>query len=498
MNNAGFPSDKAGWQKAYCLEGMDMALTPTVKDIEQFVKRPDTLLTIGENASVTEAAGKMADNHVGCLLVFDSHGRFTGVLSERDMLVKVCRTMLLPNKVHVCDIMTRDTISCTMDTPVTKVEQLMDEFKIRHIPVVENGVPVSMVSSRDIIAYQLRTSKAMKTAAEQLAMLSTGLKSLDFEDVAALAVNEVPKSFGTERAVLYFPQRDSASAIIYRKGCPLTEAALLEQSQTKLVSPEMRIVCTGVCRQCGTLGGQSPRLVIPFSIYEQDDENGTRSPAGRGFLCMCGLKPLSAESEKLQLYKAALLQEVLNVNLTNAKLYQDYQQARHDSETDVLTGAATRRALDKVLNAEFARAVRYNHKFSVAIVDLDKFKQINDTAGHAAGDRTLQLLARFMLRNARASDTIARYGGDEFVMLMPETSISDATEMLERLRRDVEGLLIPNVHPITISCGIAEWLGTPDDTVEDILKRADSALYEAKRNGRNQVIADQTPADAKT
>jgi diguanylate cyclase (GGDEF)-like protein len=498
MNDANFPSDKADWQKTYCMESVNMAIAPTVRDIEQFVKRPDKLLTIRENANITEAAKKMADNHVGCLLVFDSNDKFAGVLTERDMLAKICTTMLLPNKVLVNDIMTRDAISCTMDTPVTKVEQLMDEFKIRHIPIVENGSPVAMVSSRDIIAYQLRTNKAMKTAAEQLAMLSTGLKSLDFEDVAALAVNEVPKSFGTERAVLYFPQRGSSSVIIYRRGCPLSEESLLEQSQTKLVSPEMQIVCSNVCRQCEKLGGQSPRLVIPFSIYEQDDENGTRSPAGRGFLCMCGLKPLSAESEKLQLYKAALLQEVLNVNLTNAKLYQDYQQARHDSETDVLTGAATRRALDKVLKAEFARAVRYNHKFSVAIVDLDNFKKINDTAGHATGDRVLQLLARFMLRNARTSDTIARYGGDEFVMLMPETSLSDAVEMLERLRHDVENLLIPNVHPITISCGIAEWLGSPDDTVEDMLKRADSALYEAKRSGRNQVIADQSHADAKT
>ena len=496
MNNVNLTSDKADWQKTYSLEGVNMAMQPTVRDIEQFIKRSDKLLIIEESAAVTEAAKKMTDNQVGCLLVFDSQGKFSGILSERDMLAKVCNTMMLPNKVFVRDIMTRDTISCTMDTPITKVEQLMDEYKIRHIPVIENGAPVSMVSSRDIIAYQLRTSKAMKTAAEQLAMLSTGLKSLDFEDVAALAVNEVPKSFSTGRAVLYFPQKNSSSAIIYRKNCPLTEAGLLELSRTKLVSPEVQIVCDKTCPQCEKLGGQLPRLIIPLSIYEQDEENNADCPAGRGFLCMCGLKPFSPESEKLQLYKASLLQEVLNVNLTNARLYQDYQQARHDSETDVLTGTASRRVLDKVLNAEYARAIRYNHNFSIAIVDLDKFKEINDTAGHAAGDRALQLLARFMLRNARVTDTVARYGGDEFVMLMPETNITDATDMLERLRHEVETLLMPNTHPITISCGIAEWLGSTDDTVEDILKRADAALYQAKHNGRNRVVASQTPANA--
>jgi len=177
-------------------------LTPIVKDIEQVAQQPGKLLTINENATVDEAAKKMTDNQIGCLVVFDAQDNFAGVLTERDMLAKILASSLPPDKVLVKHIMTTKAISCTIDTPIATIEQLMAEHKIRHVPIVEDGVPIGMVSSRDIIAYQLLSNKAMKNAAEQLAMLPAGLKSLDFDDVIALAINEVPKSFDADRAVL--------------------------------------------------------------------------------------------------------------------------------------------------------------------------------------------------------------------------------------------------------------------------------------------------------
>src|SRR4030043_128444 len=161
----------------------------------------------------------MSANQVGCLVVLDANNKFAGVVSERDVLAKVVTKSLSPDKLFVRDIMTTDVISCIMDTPITKIEQLMTENKIRHIPIVEDGVPIGMVSSRDLIDYQLGSNKAMKNAAEQLAMLPTALKSLDFEDVVALAVNEVPKSFGADNAVFCLA-REALPPLIYRKGCP--------------------------------------------------------------------------------------------------------------------------------------------------------------------------------------------------------------------------------------------------------------------------------------
>lgn len=476
-------------------------LIPTVKDIEQVVKQRGKLLAIGENATATEAAKKMTDNQVGCLVVFDTQDKFAGVLTERDMLAKILAMSLPPDKVLVKHIMTTEAISCSMDMTIANVEQLMAEYKIRHVPIVEDGVPIGMVSSRDVIAYQLRSNKAMKGAAEQLAMLPTGLKSLDFDDVIALAINEVPKSFGTDRAVLYFAQEGPSAPVIYRKGCPLSQEKLLDPEKIKRLSESGQILsgenCNEVCDDCKTPDGRTSRLIIPLSIQEQFNDRDGSTISRCGFLCMCRLHPSSIGPKELRLYKASLLQEVLNANLTSAKLYQNYQKARRDSEIDPLTGVGTRRVLDHFLKVEYSRALRYNHSFSIAIVDVDNFKEINDTAGHAAGDRMLRKVAKIMRNSVRMTDIIiARYGGDEFVLLMPETKLNKATVLLERLRRQVKTISIPKVRSATISCGVAEWSGSDAETAENILQRADTALYEAKRAGRNRVITSQ-PAENK-
>ena len=471
-------------------------LIPTVKDIEQVVKQPGILLAIEENATAAQAAKKMTDNQVGCLVVFDEQDKFAGILTERDMLAKILTRSLPPDKVLVKHIMTTEAISCTIDTPIATVEQLMAEHKIRHIPIVEDNIPVGMVSSRDVIAYQLRSNKAMKDAAEQLAMLPAGLKSLDFDDVIALAINKVPRSFDAERAVLCFAQKRSCPPMIYRKGCPLSEEKLPNPEKMKELSENGQIICgetfSEACNDCKNSNDQTFRLIIPLSIQEQTDDRDDALTIRYGFLCMCRLNPSSVGSEELRLYKASLLQEVLNANLTNAKLYQNYQEARRDSEIDPLTGVGTRRVLDQVLKVEYSRALRYEHSFSIAIVDVDNFKEINDTAGHAAGDRMLQKLAKIMRNNVRMTDIIiARYGGDEFVLLMPETKMNEAIVLLERLRRQVKTISIAGASSVTISCGVAEWSGSPEESGENILQRADTALYEAKRAGRNCVMISQ-------
>ncbi len=469
----------------------------TVKNIEQAIEHL-SLLTVKESDTVAHAAQKMTENQVGCLIVLDAQDKFAGIVTERDMLAKVMTKALSPESLLVRDIMTTDVVSCTMDTPAVKVEQLMAEHKIRHVPIVENGVPIGMVSSRDIIAHQLSSNEAMRSAAEQLAMLPTGLKSLEFEDVVALAINEVPKSFNADRAILCFMQKDSPTPVIYRRGFPPTKGILLCQEKLRLLSVGGRIVfgescneiCCEICNQYGVADCKRTGLVIPINICDQSNGNAGSGETTQGFLCMCWRDIDAAGPEELLLYKASLVRDVLSVNLTNAKLYQNYEEARRDSETDPLTGLGTRRVLERVLKAECARAARYNCCFSIAIVDVDNFKQINDTAGHVAGDNVLRLLAKTMQNNVRTTDVvIARYGGDEFVLLMLETKLSGAKVLLERLRRHVKTISLPKVKLVTISCGLAEWNeGPPQDNADTLLRRADEALYEAKHSGRNRVV----------
>jgi len=468
-----------------------VARMPIVENIEHIIKQPLKLLTVSENATVSQAAMKMSDNRVGCLVVLDTQDKLVGVLTERDMIAKVLTSSLSPESILVKDIMTTEVISCDVQTPLVDVEKLMAEHNIRHVPIIQNGVPLGMVSSRDVIAYRLLTNRAMKAAAEQLAMLPAGLKSLDFDDVIALAINEVPKSFDAERAALCLSTNGPSTAKIHQKDCPVSHEKLISRLKMKQLSQNSRLIsgqlCDQVCRNSKSCAGHTFRLIIPLAVSEHSGDTQQSAPAVHGFLCMCRHNLSLSASEELHLYKASILQGVLSANLTNAKLYQDYLEARKDSETDTLTGVGTRRVLEKVLNAEYARAVRYSHPFSVAIVDIDNFKKINDSTGHGAGDSALQQLAAIMYKNTRKTDVIARFGGDEFVLLMPETKLSDAVEILERLRTEAESISIPDVCSVTISCGVAEWDGSPADTAELILKRADAALYEAKHAGRNQV-----------
>jgi len=468
-------------------------LSPTVKNIENIAKRPDRLLAIKENATITEAAKKMSDNHIGSLVVFDENDKFAGVITEHDMLAKVLTKSLSPDDVIVTDVMTTDAISCTLETVISDVEQLMAMHKIRHIPIIDNGVPIGMVSSRDVIAYQLTSNEAMKTAAEQLAMLTTQLKSLDFDDVIELAINQVPKSFHADWAVLCIKQNEPTNPMVHRKACPLSENYLLQPDGPAQFQKNDQVSYGKICEHCANIDSRPPAILIPISIHDQSADRLNRNLTSTGFLCMCRLETSSLSSQELQLYKASLLSEVLSAGLTNAKLYQNYQQARRDSQTDPLTGVGTRRVLDKVLAAEYARAARYNRPFSVAIVDIDNFKQINDQTGHAAGDKALKNLAKIMTNTIRSADIVTRYGGDEFVLLMPETEMHDAARILERIRRRVGTISVPKFHTLSISCGLAQWNGSIDDTPQSILKRADAALYQAKSDGRNKVVKSDPP-----
>jgi diguanylate cyclase (GGDEF)-like protein len=153
--------------------------------------------------------------------------------------------------------------------------------------------------------------------------------------------------------------------------------------------------------------------------------------------------------------------------------------------TDSLTGLYVRRYFMVKLHEEINRAQRYNNILSIVMADLDRFKDINDTYGHDAGDRVLKEIGRFLQQNIRDVDMVARYGGEEFVVMIPEAAKDAAYCLSERLREKFSRLRFENLPPITISLGIATF---PFDgkQPEDLLKKADAAMYAAKRAGRNQ------------
>ncbi|MEE4263672.1 MAG: diguanylate cyclase [Desulfobacteraceae bacterium] len=155
--------------------------------------------------------------------------------------------------------------------------------------------------------------------------------------------------------------------------------------------------------------------------------------------------------------------------------------------TDSLTGLYVRRYFMVKLQEEIHRAERYNKRLSVIMADLDRFKKINDTYGHDAGDRALKAISKFLQKNIRDVDAIARYGGEEFVMLIPDADKEAAFCLAERLREELSKVKFEDLPPVTISLGIATYPSDGND-LEELIKRADAAMYEAKGQGRNKVV----------
>jgi diguanylate cyclase (GGDEF)-like protein len=197
----------------------------------------------------------------------------------------------------------------------------------------------------------------------------------------------------------------------------------------------------------------------------------------------------SQDTSWKELYREAdeMLTPTLRLSTQLATAYdQIRQQTNHlmtftEVRTDALTGIVNRRGLDESLSGQLALASRYGLGFSLAMFDIDHFKDVNDEHGHLHGDKTLQQVARLLDESAREPDIVGRYGGEEFVVVMPHTDLQGACIFAERFR-----LRLHEETGLTVSAGVTVALD--GDTVESILSRADAAMYEAKTAGRNRVL----------
>ena len=173
---------------------------------------------------------------------------------------------------------------------------------------------------------------------------------------------------------------------------------------------------------------------------------------------------------------------------TNFRLEQREAEIVALSLTDALTGLGNRRQLEQALTIEISRVQRTGGLLCAFMADLDHFKQINDTFGHEAGDKVLEAFGGLLREHTRATDIVARFGGEEFVGLMPHTELVRATATAERIREVLaSGPIEPLPKPITASFGVVEL--ARGEQAESLLRRVDKALYEAKHTGRNRVVA---------
>ncbi len=184
---------------------------------------------------------------------------------------------------------------------------------------------------------------------------------------------------------------------------------------------------------------------------------------------------------------AAPILELLAAEVRIGELEAALNEARAAAFTDALTGALNRRGFDDAYQREVARARRNGSRLALALIDLDDFKRLNDTLGHQAGDEALVHLVKGLRAALRPSDILCRFGGEEFVLLLPETGLSEAATAIARFQRHLAANALPDRDVVvTFSAGVV--VQGPGESLEDSLQRADAATYAAKRAGKNCVV----------
>jgi diguanylate cyclase (GGDEF)-like protein len=250
-----------------------------------------------------------------------------------------------------------------------------------------------------------------------------------------------------------FKPGEGIAGRVFQTGVPMVANKAGEEEL--FVDPDSSFVRSIVC--------------IPMMVYSDvlGVINVTNKKGDKGF-----------SQEDVEMLKAVADQAAVAIN--KAQLWEM-------AVTDSLTGLYVRRYFLAKFQDEIHRAERYGKILSIVMADLDRFKRVNDTYGHTAGDRVLEAVGKFLEKNIRDVDVIARFGGEEFVILLPEADKYEAYTVSERLRQKFSKIKFDNLPPLTISLGIASY---PEDgkDLEMLIKRADAAMYAAKLNGRNKVI----------
>jgi diguanylate cyclase (GGDEF)-like protein/PAS domain S-box-containing protein len=214
-----------------------------------------------------------------------------------------------------------------------------------------------------------------------------------------------------------------------------------------------------------------------------------RTRAGRPFWADLAARIISIDGKPVMLYG---IRDVTAQKHYADALRQSGEQMRVLAETDALTGLPNRRRALEQARLEIERAARYGRPLSLAMLDMDHFKAINDRHGHLVGDEALRRVAATVRRELRAQDHVGRYGGEELIFIFPESPLEAARPVVERIRAAVATLELPGegggAVPLTLSGGVVQW--RKGESVDDAIRRADAALYTAKAGGRNRIVVD--------
>jgi diguanylate cyclase len=323
---------------------------------------------------------------------------------------------------------------------------------------------------------------------QRLAELRTRLAASTTETEVAETLQPIAAVINQQRDELQ-AERDKISAILQQVSGQLDEMALHLTDEFKLQAAlsddkeklnqallgEVRALDSSA-RAATDLGQLQEHVRSRLDLINEHLHKFTECEAARMCAYRTGTERMKSRVEQLE--------------RETHQLQESVQREQQRATTDLLTGVPNRLAFQQRIDAEFERWRGAGGSLCIALWDIDRFKSVNDTYGHPAGDKALRIVAQHILRSLRKSDFLARYGGEEFVAILHGVGGTEAIQHADRIRQSLEQL---GIHfdqkrlAITASCGIAAFAA--DDTIETVIQHADAALYKAKRSGRNRCLA---------
>lgn len=253
----------------------------------------------------------------------------------------------------------------------------------------------------------------------------------------------------------------------------------------------LSVVGIGAYFASGQLLESSVFFIIPiafFTWFVSRHSGLIASGVSSGFTLAANLaSPMHAVHRHVAYWNALVwLAFFLLITIIIAELKVLYLRERQLSRVDNLTGVATRLAFYEVAEGEKNRARRYQHSMTIAYLDLDHFKTVNDSMGHAVGDKALVAVARTIGKTIRQTDTVARMGGDEFAIILPNTRKDAAGHVLSKVLRALDEAMLQGEYPVTFSIGAVTFL-TPPESLQEMIQQADKVMYSIKSTGKNRL-----------
>jgi len=388
------------------------------------------LVIVKKNASLKDTMGAMVKNNISSVIITNSKNLAVGIITERDILKLSAQKVNLNEK--AAKFMSTPVYSVKLDNDLKDVIELLNTKNIRRVIIEDNeGKPVGIITERDILrniegSYSRFLEDRLKSAKDILNFLPEviiDVVSVEDDDVIQWCNAKAKEEFGDN---------------------------LIDKSITYLIPKE-----------------QWNRFYSQLKKNNRIEKNQIK----------IGEKYFETSGYFLKSFDINAVQLILKNITFQVKL----------SIKDHLTNLYNRRYMEEFLKNELEASKRYNYAFSVVMVDLDDFKKINDTYGHDSGDEVLKAVAEIMRANMRKADVICRYGGEEFLILMPKTPKENACKCMEKIKKMIEQkkfVFNGSMVQITASFGISSY---PEDSsdIQDLLVLSDIRLYRAKRQGKN-------------